>query len=95
VAFEVALVRGGGRPWDDVIAQYALWKGSLWPLLVLWVLAAPAALSALQRSGIAAHRPGARGEPAGLAVGALGRVRCASGPSSWPGTVGPQHDVFT
>jgi hypothetical protein len=74
VAFEVALVRGGGRPWDDVIAQYALWKGSLWPLLVLWVLAAPAALSALQRSGIAAHRPGARGEPAGLAVGALGRV---------------------
>ncbi len=53
VAFEVALVRGGGRPWDDVIAQYALWKGSLWPLLVLWVLAAPAALSALQRSGVA------------------------------------------
>ncbi len=52
VAFEVALVRGGGR-WDDVIAQYALWKGSLWPLLVLWVLAAPAALSALQRSRIA------------------------------------------
>jgi hypothetical protein len=53
VVFEVALVRGGGRPWDDVIAQYALWKGSLWPLLVLWVLAAPAALSAVQRSGIA------------------------------------------
>ena len=53
VAFEVALVRGSGRPWADVIAQYALWKGSLWPLLVLWVLAAPAALSALRRSGIA------------------------------------------
>jgi proline iminopeptidase len=53
VAFEVALVRGGGRPWDDVVDQYALWKGSLWPLLVLWVLAAPASLSALQRSRIA------------------------------------------
>jgi hypothetical protein len=53
VAFEVALVRGGGRPWDDVIAQYALWKGSVWPLLVLWLLVAPAALSALQRSRIA------------------------------------------
>jgi hypothetical protein len=53
VVFEVALVRGGGRPWDEVVAQYALWKGSLWPLLVLWVLTAPAALSALQRSRVA------------------------------------------
>jgi hypothetical protein len=49
VAFEVALVRGGGHPWSDVVDQYALWRGSLWPLLVLWVLVAPAALSALQR----------------------------------------------
>ncbi len=53
VAFEVALVRGGGRPWHDVLAQYALWKGSLWPLLIMWVLVAPAAFSALQRSRIA------------------------------------------
>jgi hypothetical protein len=53
VSFELALVRVGGRPWGDVLAQYALWEGSLWPLLILWVLAAPAALSALQRSGIA------------------------------------------
>jgi hypothetical protein len=53
VAFEVALVRGSGRPWDEVIAQYAIWKGSLWPLLVLWVLLAPRALSALQASGVA------------------------------------------
>jgi len=54
VLFELALVRGTGRPWDDVLGQYALWEGSLWPLLLLWILAAPAALSALQRSGIAA-----------------------------------------
>jgi hypothetical protein len=53
VLFEIALVRGTGRPWDEVLGRYALWKGSLWPLLLLWILAAPAALSALQRSGIA------------------------------------------
>ena len=53
VAFEIALVRGSGRPWQDVVDQYALWRGSLWPLLVLWVLVAPAAISALQRSRIA------------------------------------------
>jgi hypothetical protein len=49
VVFEAALVRGEGRPWGDVLEPYALWRGSLWPLLVVWVFAAPAALSALQR----------------------------------------------
>jgi hypothetical protein len=49
IAFEVLLVRRGGGTWDDVAAQYALWKGSLWPLLVVWILVMPAALSALQR----------------------------------------------
>lgn len=49
VLFEVGLVRGSGRPWSDVIEQYALWKGSLWPLLVLWIAAAPRALSAAAR----------------------------------------------
>jgi hypothetical protein len=53
VVFEIALVRGGGHPWSDVLDQYAIWKGSLWPLLVLWVLAAPAAISGLQRSRVA------------------------------------------
>ncbi|HEY6006668.1 MAG TPA: hypothetical protein VIV57_27555 [Anaeromyxobacter sp.] len=53
VLFELAFARGSGQPWDGVLEQYALWRGSLWPLLVLWVLAAPPALSALQRSGIA------------------------------------------
>ena len=50
VVFEVALVRGSGRPWNDVAEQYALWKGSLWPLLILWVLVAPAVLSARQHA---------------------------------------------
>jgi hypothetical protein len=49
VAFELVLVRGGGGGWREVADQYAIWRGSLWPLLVLWVLVAPAALSALQR----------------------------------------------
>src|SRR5574341_48386 len=53
VAFEVAMVRGEGRAWERILAQYALWKGSVWPLLLLWVLVAPPALSALQRSRVA------------------------------------------
>jgi hypothetical protein len=49
VAFEVALVRAGGGSWEAALDQYAIWRGSLWPLLVLWVAVAPAALSALQQ----------------------------------------------
>lgn len=52
VAFEAAMVGGRGS-WVDAVAQYAIWKGSLWPLIVLWVLVAPAALTALQRSRVA------------------------------------------
>lgn len=77
VVFEVALVRGGGHPWSDVIDQYAIWKGSLWPLLVLWVLAAPAMISVLQRSRVAVG-PAIRWAFVGWAacgiVFALGRV---------------------
>jgi hypothetical protein len=50
VVFETAMVRGGGRPWQAVLDQYALWRGSLWPVLLLWVLVAPAVLSGVQRS---------------------------------------------
>jgi len=49
VVFEAAMVRGSGRPWSEALEQYALWRGSLWPLLLLWVLVAPATLSAVQR----------------------------------------------
>jgi hypothetical protein len=45
VVFEAAMMLAGGRPWSDVTEQYALWHGSLWPLLVLWIAVAPAALS--------------------------------------------------
>lgn len=60
VAFEAALVRRGGGSWEDVLQQYALWRGSLWPLLIAWVLAAPPVLAGWQRArGAAAPPPAA------------------------------------
>jgi hypothetical protein len=53
VAFEVGLVRAEGQPWRAVLEQYAIWEGSLWPLLVAWVALAPPALSALQHRRVA------------------------------------------
>ncbi len=53
IAFEVGFGRARGLPWDAIRAQYALWDGQLWPLLLAWLLVAPAALSALARSGVA------------------------------------------
>jgi hypothetical protein len=61
VAFELVLVLAEGGSWDAVAAQYAIWDGSLWPLLVLWLLVAPVALSAVQRSGVRGVR-GERGD---------------------------------
>jgi hypothetical protein len=80
VVFEAVLGRGGGEPWDAVLAQYALWRGSLWPLLVLWVLAAPAALSAVQRSGVRVARTLGWAAAAWLACGLTFAVaRAAAG----------------
>ncbi len=58
VLFELGLVLRTGR-WADVAAQYALWEGSLWPLLLAWLLVAPAAITRLQRrrAGAAPGRP--------------------------------------
>jgi hypothetical protein len=64
VLFEAALVRGEGS-WDEVLAQYALWRGSLWPLVVLWVLVAPRVLSATRRGA----SPGPPPEPQPGAAG--------------------------
>jgi hypothetical protein len=49
VAFEAGMFRFSGRPWADVVEQYAIWKGSLWPLLLAWILVAPAVMTRLQR----------------------------------------------
>ncbi len=48
VAFELALVLRRGTL-KDVAEQYAIWRGSLWPLLLLWILVAPVVLSVAQR----------------------------------------------
>jgi hypothetical protein len=71
VVFELGLVRASGRPLSEALAQYALWKGSLWPLLVGWVLVAPWALARLRRSGVAV---GATLTAAVLTWGACGAV---------------------
>jgi hypothetical protein len=80
ILFETAMGRAAGRSWGEVLGQYALWRGSLWPLLLLWILVAPAALSSLQRAHVAVGATlawavigwGACGGTFGLARAALG-----------------------
>jgi hypothetical protein len=51
VVFEAGLVRASGRPLSEALAQYALWRGSLWPLLVGWILVAPYLMTRLHQRG--------------------------------------------
>lgn len=53
VVFEIGMMIAEGQSWRAIADSYALWRGSLWPVLVLWLLVAPAALRAVQRSGVA------------------------------------------
>lgn len=85
VLFEIGLVRASGRGWSEVGAQYAVWRGSLWPLLLLWVLAAPAALSALQHRRVAVGAT-LRGGVAAWAACGLASALARAGPgtgASW------------
>jgi hypothetical protein len=41
IAFEVFLGRSTGLSWNAIGAQYAIWEGELWPLVVISVGAAP------------------------------------------------------
>lgn len=42
VAFEFLFFHFvGGHPWAELLANYNLLKGRLWPLVLLWVAAAP------------------------------------------------------
>jgi hypothetical protein len=42
VAFEFLFFHYvGGRSWDELLANYDLANGRLWPLILLWVLVAP------------------------------------------------------
>jgi hypothetical protein len=50
VAFETALGRMRGMPWRDVLADYALWDGHLWGIVVLFLAMAPSLILAFERS---------------------------------------------
>jgi hypothetical protein len=38
-----------GRPWDQLLHDYALWQGRLWPLVLAAILAAPVVVHAMDR----------------------------------------------
>ena len=41
LAFETWLGRVGGRSWEAILHEYALWEGRLWVLVPLFLLVAP------------------------------------------------------
>lgn len=41
VAYEFAIGRSGGRPWRELAGHYAIWRGELWPLVLLALAATP------------------------------------------------------
>jgi hypothetical protein len=48
VAFEAGLGLTSGMHWRDIVADYALWNGHLWGLVVAFLVVAPVALVALR-----------------------------------------------
>jgi hypothetical protein len=50
VAFETGLGRMRGMPWRDVLADYALWDGHLWGIVVAFILLAPALVVSFARA---------------------------------------------
>lgn len=42
VAFECALGRYvDHKTWQQILAHYAIWRGELWPIVLLWLMATP------------------------------------------------------
>ncbi len=41
VAYEFGIGIAGGRSWPEMLEQYAIWKGHLWPLVLLALAATP------------------------------------------------------
>jgi hypothetical protein len=46
--FESALGRATGRSWPAILEDYRLWRGRLWPLVLLFILVAPRLARALR-----------------------------------------------
>jgi hypothetical protein len=50
VGFEFAFGHwGDGKSWDELLADYNLLKGRLWPLVLAWLAIGPLAIRELQR----------------------------------------------
>ena len=50
VAFEFLFFHYvGGAPWEKLLADYRIWEGRLWPLILLWVALAPWLFHRLRR----------------------------------------------
>jgi L-lactate permease len=39
--FDLVLALGAGRTWEQAADAYAIWNGSMWPLVQFWVAATP------------------------------------------------------
>jgi hypothetical protein len=50
VAFETTLGRMRGMAWRDVLADYALWDGHLWGIVVVFLSVAPVLIVSAQRT---------------------------------------------
>ena len=78
LALTVAFEFGFGRlvaheSWEDLLADYDLRAGRLWPLVLLWIAVGPAAMRCLRRPS---GRPGAGADPARADRRLAGRARC-------------------
>lgn len=41
IAYEFAIGRAGGKPWSELLGNYAIWDGKLWPLVLIALAATP------------------------------------------------------
>jgi hypothetical protein len=41
VAYEFGIGMAGGQSWAEMLKHYAIWRGELWPLVLLALAATP------------------------------------------------------
>jgi hypothetical protein len=41
VAYEFSIGRAGGKSWSDLLANYAIWDGKLWPVVLIALACTP------------------------------------------------------
>jgi hypothetical protein len=82
VAFETALGLTSGMEWRDIFADYALWNGHLWALVIVFLVAAPVSLVARRQQRADFGRDVAHGVP--IAPGGHPRSRNTNGSRATP-----------